>query len=143
MAEKILIVDDEPSLVLSLELLLSQAGFSVSTAGDGRAAIASLTACGDDPSRLPDLILLDIIMPQQNGFEVCQLIRQHPAWQTIKIIMLTAKARAVDREKGLALGADDYITKPFSAHELIERVRAALAESPTTAAPATAAAAAK
>ena len=130
MTKKILIVDDEPNLVLSLELLLRQAGFEVNTATDGQAAIDALTACGDDPARLPDLILLDIIMPRKNGFEVCQLIRQRPAWRTVKIIMLTAKARAIDREKGFALGADDYITKPFSADELIERVHAALAAAP-------------
>ncbi|MBK8752500.1 MAG: response regulator [Candidatus Competibacteraceae bacterium] len=122
MANKILVVDDEPNIVLSLEFLMKQAGFQVRTASDGEAALAAIAA---EP---PDLVLLDVMMPRKNGYEVCQAIRANPAWKNTRIIMLTAKGREVEREKGLALGADDYITKPFSTQEVVERVRELLAE---------------
>ncbi len=122
MANKILVVDDEPNIVLSLEFLMKQAGFQVRTASDGEAA---LTAVAVEP---PDLVLLDVMMPRKNGYEVCQAIRANPDWKGVRIIMLTAKGREVEREKGLALGADDYITKPFSTQEVVERVRELLAE---------------
>lgn len=121
MANKILVVDDEPNIVLSLEFLMKQAGFQVRTASDGEVA---LTAIAADP---PDLMLLDVMMPRKNGYEVCQAVRANPDWKNIRIIMLTAKGREVEREKGLALGADDYITKPFSTQEVVERVRELLA----------------
>ena len=122
MANKILVVDDEPNIVLSLEFLMKQAGFQVRTAADGEAALAAIAA------DLPDLVLLDVMMPRKNGYEVCQAIRANPDWKAVRIIMLTAKGREVEREKGLALGADDYITKPFSTQEVVERVRELLAE---------------
>lgn len=122
MANKILVVDDEPNIVLSLEFLMKQAGFQVRTASDGEAALAAIAA---EP---PDLVLLDVMMPRKNGYEVCQAIRANPVWKGTRIIMLTAKGREVEREKGLALGADDYITKPFSTQEVVERVRELLAE---------------
>ena len=74
------------------------------------------------------MVLLDVMMPRKNGYEVCQAIRANPEWANLRIIMLTAKGREVEREKGLALGADDYITKPFSTQEVVERVRELLAE---------------
>ncbi|MDQ5909714.1 MAG: hypothetical protein QG599_1809 [Pseudomonadota bacterium] len=122
MANKILVVDDEPNIVLSLEFLMKQAGFQVRTASDGEAGLTAITA------EQPDLVLLDVMMPRKNGYEVCQAIRANPDWKAIRIIMLTAKGREVEREKGLALGADDYITKPFSTQEVVERVRELLAE---------------
>ena len=122
MANKILVVDDEPNIVLSLEFLMKQAGFQVRTASDGEAALAAIAA------EQPDLMLLDVMMPRKNGYEVCQAVRANPDWKEIRIIMLTAKGREVEREKGLALGADDYITKPFSTQEVVERVRELLAE---------------
>lgn len=122
MANKILVVDDEPNIVLSLEFLMKQAGFQVRTASDGEAALAAVAA---DP---PDLMLLDVMMPRKNGYEVCQAVRANPDWKAVRIIMLTAKGREVEREKGLALGADDYITKPFSTQEVVERVRELLAD---------------
>ena len=122
MANKILVVDDEPNIVLSLEFLMKQAGFQVRTASDGEAALAAVTA------DTPDLVLLDVMMPRKNGYEVCQAIRANPDWKAVRIIMLTAKGREVEREKGLALGADDYITKPFSTQEVVERARELLAE---------------
>ena len=122
MSNKILVVDDEPNIVLSLEFLMKQAGFQVRTASDGEAGLAAIAA------EQPDLVLLDVMMPRKNGYEVCQAIRANPDWKAIRIIMLTAKGREVEREKGLALGADDYITKPFSTQEVVERVRELLAE---------------
>jgi len=118
MARSVLVVDDEPNIVLSLEFLMKQAGLEVRTAADGQAALASVRA------NMPDLILLDISMPNGDGFEVCRKIRENPIWQDIRIIMLTAKGKDSERERGLAAGADDYITKPFSTHEVIDRVAA-------------------
>ncbi|HAO31890.1 MAG TPA: response regulator [Candidatus Competibacter sp.] len=121
MTNKILVVDDEPNIVLSLEFLMKQAGFQVRTASDGEAALTAMAA------EAPDLVLLDVMMPRKNGYEVCQAIRANPDWKAVRIIMLTAKGREVEREKGLALGADDYITKPFATQEVVERVRELLA----------------
>jgi two-component system alkaline phosphatase synthesis response regulator PhoP len=121
MTRKILIVDDEPNIVLSLEFLMQQSGYEVSIARDGEEALAQMTAFQ------PDLILLDIMLPQLNGFEVCQKIRENSAWSGVKVVMLSAKGRELEVSKGLALGADAYITKPFSTKELVERVRSLLA----------------
>ena len=104
-------------IVLSLEFLVTQAGFDVRVARDGEAALAAIE------DRRPDLVLLDVMMPKRDGYDVCQTIRADPRLKDIKIIMLTAKGREVEREKGIALGADDYITKPFSTREVIEKVR--------------------
>lgn len=124
MGSKILVVDDEPNIVLSLEFLMKQAGFQVSTASDGEAALAAIAA------ECPDLVLLDVMMPLKNGYEVCQAIRENPDWKDVKIIMLTAKGREVEREKGLALGADDYVTKPFATQEVLEKVKKILSKTP-------------
>ena len=121
MTGKILIVDDEPNIVLSLEFLMKQAGFLVHTANDGQAALDALM------KDRPDLVLLDVMMPHKNGFEVCEAIRQNPEWNAVKVVMLTAKGRDVDKEKGLAMGADDYISKPFATREVVDKVRALLA----------------
>lgn len=115
-AKKILIVDDEPSIVLSLEFLMEKAGYAVVTAGDGEAAMAKLR------EEKPDLVLLDISLPRLSGYEICQSMRENPAWKDVRIVMLTAKGRDVEREKGLAMGADDYITKPFSTQEVVETI---------------------
>jgi DNA-binding response OmpR family regulator len=113
----ILVADDEPNIVLSLEFVLKQAGFRVRTAADGEAA---LTAIAEEP---PDLVLLDVMIPGRDGYSVCQEIRSNPAWRDVRIIMLTAKGGEVQREKGLSLGADEYVTKPFSTRELVDRIR--------------------
>ena len=113
----ILVVDDEPNIVLSLEFLLKQAGFRVRTVANGEAALA---AVAQEP---PDLVLLDVMIPGRDGYAVCQEIRSNPAWRDMRIIMLTAKGGDIQREKGLSLGADEYVTKPFSTRELVERVR--------------------
>ncbi|MBE7556622.1 MAG: response regulator [Anaerolineales bacterium] len=117
MAKKVLIVDDETNIVISLEFLMEQAGYELRIAPNGREALEQVAAFA------PDLILLDVMMPHINGFDVCRRIRENPAWQNIKIIMLTAKGREVEMAKGLALGADAYITKPFSTKELLAQVR--------------------
>nr|WP_217344665.1 response regulator [Noviherbaspirillum sp. L7-7A]MBV0878835.1 response regulator [Noviherbaspirillum sp. L7-7A] len=121
MSARILIVDDEPNIVLSLEFLMEQAGFEVAVATDGEAALAQLAAFR------PDLVLLDIMLPRLNGYEVCQRIRAHPAWSGIKVVMLSAKGRELEVSKGLALGADAYVTKPFSTRDLIALVQKLLA----------------
>lgn len=123
MAKKILIVDDEPNIVLSLEFLMKQAGYQVRTATDGEAALKAIR------EEHPDLVLLDVMMPRKDGYEVCQTVRKEPDCKDIKIVMLTAKGREVEREKGLALGADDYITKPFATREVVDKVREILSGS--------------
>ncbi len=120
MPKRILLVDDEPSILLSQEFLMEQEGYDIKTATDGEEALEAVREL------LPDLILLDVMMPKRDGFEVCQTIRANPEWKAIKIILLTAKGREVDQEKGLAMGADDYVTKPFSTQELVKKVKSIL-----------------
>lgn len=120
MAEKILLVDDEPNILLSLEFLMKRAGYEVFTACDGEVALEKIAQL------LPNLVLLDINIPKLNGYEVCKQVRATPEWDKVKIIMLTAKGRDVEKRKGLATGADDYISKPFSNQELVEQVKAIL-----------------
>ena len=117
MTRTVLLVDDEPNIILSLEFLIEQAGYEVRVARDGEAALKSIE------ERRPDLILLDVMLPKRDGFDVCERIRANPAWNDIRIIMLTAKGRVSERERGLALGADAYITKPFSTREAMEQIK--------------------
>lgn len=117
MQKKILIADDEPNIVVSLEYLMKREGYEVTVAVDGEAALAAMA------ENAPDLILLDIMLPKKNGFEVCQQIRANPAWNAVKVVMLTAKGRDTEVSKGLALGADIYITKPFSTKDLVAQVK--------------------
>ncbi|MDO8248380.1 MAG: response regulator [Rhodoferax sp.] len=117
MSKRILIADDEPNIVISLEFLMKREGFDVQVAMDGEAALRAIA------TQLPDLILLDIMLPKKDGFEVCQQIRANPAWQQLKVVMLTAKGRDTEVSKGLALGADAYMTKPFSTRDLVAQVR--------------------
>src|SRR5436190_10591973 len=114
---KILVVDDEPEAVELVEFNLKQAGFSVVSAIDGAEALKKARAV------LPGLIVLDLMIPEVDGLEVCKMLRRDPATATIPIIMLTAKAAETDRVLGLELGADDYLTKPFSPRELVLRVK--------------------
>ncbi len=117
MAKRVLVVDDEPNIVLSLRFLMEREGFQVEVASTGEAALEAL-------ARKPaDLVLLDVMLPEFDGFEVCQQIRSNPAWANAKVMMLTAKGRDLERDKGLALGADAYVTKPFSTRELVTRVK--------------------
>lgn len=122
MAHKILIADDEPNIVVSLEYLMKREGFDVRVAANGDDALAQVAEFA------PDLVLLDIMLPRRNGFEVCQQLRADPRWRSLKIVMLTAKGRDMEMQKGLALGADVYITKPFSTKELVARVKQLLGE---------------
>ncbi len=117
MRRTVLLVDDEPNIILSLEFLIEQAGYEARVARDGEAALKSIE------KRKPDLVLLDVMLPKRDGFDVCQRIRANPAWNDIRIVMLTAKGRDSEREKGLALGADAYITKPFSTREAMEQIK--------------------
>jgi DNA-binding response OmpR family regulator len=117
MTKRILVVDDEPNIVLSLDFLMRRAGFEVEVARDGREALAALEG---EP---PDLLLLDVMMPEFDGFEVCEKIRARPEWASTKIVMLTARGREAERERGMTLGADAYVTKPFSTRDLVERIK--------------------
>jgi DNA-binding response OmpR family regulator len=114
---RILIVDDEPNIVLALELLMKKEGYEVHAVDDGERAVQAAKELR------PDLILLDIMMPKMDGYEVCQRIRSDALLKDVSIIMLTAKGREVEREKGLALGADHYITKPFSTRQVVMKVK--------------------
>lgn len=117
MAQRILIVDDEPSIVISLQFLMAREGYEVAVAGDGEAALQAVEA------RPPDLVILDVMMPKLNGFDVCQRIRADPRWSAVRVIMLTARGREAEVARGLSLGADAYVTKPFSTKELVAEVR--------------------
>jgi len=117
MGQHILIVDDEPSIVISLEFLMRREGFEVSVATDGEEALQALAR------RTPDLVILDIMLPKLNGFEVCQRIRADARWLGIKVLMLTAKGRETEVAKGLGVGADAYVTKPFSTRDLVAQVK--------------------
>ena len=121
MSHKILIVDDEPNIVISLEFLMKKEGFAVAVATDGEAALAQTV------SFAPDLVLLDVMMPKKSGYEVCQQLKSDPATAAIKVVMLTAKGRETEVAKGLALGADSYVTKPFATKELVALVKSLLA----------------
>ena len=122
MSHKILIADDEPNILLSLEFLMKREGFQVSVAADGNAALAAVER------EQPDLLLLDVMMPGKTSFEVCQALRADERHAGLRILMLTAMGRETDVAKGLALGATAYMTKPFSTRELVDKVRAMLGE---------------
>lgn len=117
---KILAVDDEPNILLSLEYILEQEGYEVHVARDGEEALAVAEEVA------PDLILLDVAMPRKDGFEVCRVLRENPSLQNVKIVMLTAKGQPLERKKGLEVGADVYVTKPFSAEDLLDKIRTAI-----------------
>lgn len=120
MTHKILIADDEQNIVISLEFLMKREGYEVSVAQDGDEAVEKIRA------EMPDLVLLDVMMPKKSGFEVCQEVKGDPSLQAVRILMLTAKGRDTEVAKGLALGADAYMTKPFSTRELVDKVRSML-----------------
>jgi DNA-binding response OmpR family regulator len=117
MAQEILIVDDEPSVVVPIQFLMEQQGYRVMIAERGEDALDLIY------QYKPDLVLLDIMLPGIDGYEVCEIVRLNPEYRKIKIIFLTAKGREEEIAKGLALGADAYITKPFSNIELVATVK--------------------
>jgi len=122
MAKTVLLVDDEANIALSLEFAMKKAGYAVQTASDGEAALAAARA---DP---PDMVLLDIMMPKLNGYEVCRALRADPATADVKIVMLTAKGGPVEGEKAIAMGADAFFAKPFSLADLSARVQTLMEE---------------
>jgi len=122
MPKEILIVDDEPSIVVPIQFLMEQQGYSVLVAENGEDALDLIY------KYKPDLILLDIMLPRIDGYEVCEIVRLNPEYRGIKIIFLTAKGREVEIAKGLALGADAYITEPYSNAELVAKVKELLEE---------------
>jgi DNA-binding response OmpR family regulator len=118
MSRKILVADDEPNIVTALEFLLQRNGFEVQVARNGEEAL-NLIASGPPP----DLVLLDVMMPLKSGYEVCKRIRERPDWSHIKVVMLSAKGRDAEVARGLDVGADLYVTKPFSTRDLIGKIR--------------------
>ena len=125
MASKILIVEDEPDIVELLVYNLDQAGFKTEAVFNGADALKQVKI------QQPDLVLLDLLLPEVDGLEVCRTLKRDPETAGIPIIMLTAKGEAIDRIVGLELGADDYITKPFSPREVLLRIRAVLRRAPS------------
>jgi DNA-binding response OmpR family regulator len=122
MNEKLLIADDEPNILVSLEYLMKREGFEVLVARDGEEALELLRR------ERPRLVLLDVMMPKKTGFEVCQALRADDNLRDTLVLMLTAKGRDTDIAKGLGVGADAYMTKPFSTKELVQKVRSMLAQ---------------
>ena len=120
MARKVLIADDEPNIVTSIEYLMTKSGYQVAVARNGEEALELVE------SFRPDLVLLDVMMPRRSGYDVCQQMREHPEWRHIKVVMLSAKGREAEVSRGLSLGADAYLTKPFSNRELIAKVASLL-----------------
>lgn len=123
MSASILIADDEPNIVLPLEFVLQEEGYRVRVARDGQEALDALAV------ELPDLLLLDVMLPRVSGFEVCERIRANPLWRHLRVVMLSAKGRTVEVQKGLALGADAYVTKPFAIKDLLAEVASQLGRS--------------
>ncbi len=117
---KILIADDEPNIVVALEYLLQRSGYEVHVARDGDEALSQVNAL------LPDLVLLDVMMPRRNGYEVCKAIKARAELQRTKVVMLSAKGRDAEVNLGMAAGADLYITKPFSTRELLAKIKTLL-----------------
>lgn len=126
MKPKILVVDDEPDALEVLGFKLREAGFTPIFAGDGLKALAAVRA------ERPDLVVLDLMLPELDGLEVCKLMRRDPVTASIPVLMLTAKAAEMDRVVGLELGADDYVTKPYSPRELVLRIRKLLKRTKAT-----------
>ena len=122
--KKLLVADDEPNIVISLEYLMKREGYDVLVATDGNQALEAIQR------EQPALVLLDVMMPGKTGFEVCQAVRADPALDGVRILMLTAKGRETDVSKGLALGANAYMTKPFSTRELVQKVAELLEAAP-------------
>jgi two-component system alkaline phosphatase synthesis response regulator PhoP len=122
MTRRVLIAEDEESILTSLEFLMRRCGFETQAARDGDLAIAALREFR------PHLVLLDIMLPGRSGFDVCRSIRADPALRGTRVVLLTAKGGAAEVAKGLASGADDYITKPFATQDLMARVKALLSD---------------
>ena len=120
MPYSVLVVEDEPSIVISLRFIMERAGFVVRVAEDGQKAVDEIAR------EAPDVVLLDLMLPERDGFSVCEFIRANPELASTKIVVLSAKSREVDRARVMQLGADDFITKPFSTRDLGDRVHQVL-----------------
>jgi CheY-like chemotaxis protein len=114
---RILVVDDEPHLIRSLSFILNKAGYEISTAADGEEALRKLV------EYKPELIFLDVMMPKKNGYEVCEAIRKMPEYKDVYIIILSAKGGDIDREKALSVGANEFMSKPFSPLDVLSKIR--------------------
>ena len=123
--ERVLIVDDDPDIVRLVRYNLSHSGYDVQSAGSGREALELVER------QPPDLVVLDVMLPDVDGLEVCRTLRQHASSKHIPILMLTARGEEIDRVVGFELGADDYVSKPFSPRELVLRVKSILRRSGT------------
>lgn len=121
MSKRILIIDDEPNIVISLEFLMMREGHEVHVARDGESGLAAVR------SQRPDLVVLDVMMPKLDGFAVLEAIRADTALAETRVLMLSAKGREAEQRKGLALGANAYMSKPFSTRDLVEKVKELLA----------------
>lgn len=121
MSRRILVADDEPNIVAALEFVLRRAGYEVDTARNGEEVLQRIARSP------PDLVLLDVMMPLLSGYDVCERLRARPEWRAVKVIMLSARGREAEARRGLAAGADLYVVKPFSNHELLQKIDALLA----------------
>ncbi len=128
MTRSVLLVDDEPNIAFSLEFLMRRDGYDVRTVGDGESALQCMR------EKKPDLVVLDVMMPKRDGYDVCQTMRRDPELADVKIVILTAKGGPIEGEKALALGADAFFSKPFGVEELSRRVQRLLADAPAEAA---------
>ena len=117
MSKKVLIVDDEPGIIVALQFLMEQNGYATMVAFSGEEAMEAVA------KHHPDLMLLDIMLPVVDGFEVCQRVRENPDWNNIRIVLVTALGNEANVTKGLDLGADAYVTKPFSNADLVAKVK--------------------
>ena len=124
MSASILIADDDPNILLALSYLMRREGHAVRTATDGQQTLDAVAAAA------PDLVLLDVMMPKANGYDVCRTLRASHAYDAVRIVMLTAKGREADQRAGLALGADAYISKPFAIGDVVACVASVLAGKP-------------
>ena len=117
LAARVLIAEDEPSIVTSLDFLMRKCGFETRLARDGASALEAVAEFR------PDVVILDLMLPRVSGLDVCREIRGRPDWRETRVLMLTARGGGNDRERGLAAGADDYVVKPVSTHDLVSRVK--------------------
>ena len=121
-AKSILLVEDEDNIALALEFLIGRKGYRLRRVSTGNAAIDALA------DERPDLVVLDVMLPERSGYEICQFIRKNKALRNVKVLMMTARGGEVERRKGLALGADAFLTKPFATSDLTSEISALLGD---------------
>ncbi|MCT8161986.1 response regulator transcription factor [Pseudoruegeria sp. SHC-113] len=118
MAKSVLLVEDEDNIATALEIMVGRQGYAMSRVANGGKAVAAIT------EQHPDLVILDVTLPEVSGYEICQTVRNDHAFDDVKILIMTARGSEMDRRKGLALGADDFLAKPFAMKDLTEKVAA-------------------